>query len=268
MSSGLSIVVCGSVVPDPLQTLEPLAGDKPTLKNESMLPVVLDPWAGHSLYEAANLAKQITGSKVYLVSLGPKAKLQQLMMTIAQKVSFELVVIDAPAGGFTDSAEVAAALAEAIAEIPALDKDNMLLFGGMASAARDAGTTLALVGERLGIEDLFLGVDEIKYREDGSFQVKERIEGGRYQVSECKKAPAVLAWATGNLPEPSNNPQVGMMNMRGIMPALQKAKQITLSGSDLKYGAVEIPNQKRQTRIVKDATPAQIAEELAAWIKA
>src|SRR5215472_11984459 len=89
------IVVCGSIVPDPLQTLEPVAG--PALKNELMLPAVLDPWAAHALYEAAALAEENAGSKVWLVSLGPKAKLQQVMMTVAQKCSFELVALDGPA---------------------------------------------------------------------------------------------------------------------------------------------------------------------------
>ena len=92
MASGLSIVVCAGIVPDPLQTLEPIANAKgPTLKNEMLLPAVLDPWAASALYEAANLASKKPGSKVWLVSLGPKAKLQQVMMTIAQKASFELV---------------------------------------------------------------------------------------------------------------------------------------------------------------------------------
>ena len=57
MSQGYQVIVCGSVVPDPLQTLEPAetpAG--PGLKNEMMLPAWLDPWAGHALYEAAALA--------------------------------------------------------------------------------------------------------------------------------------------------------------------------------------------------------------------
>src|SRR3974377_946916 len=117
------IVVCGSIVPDPLQTLEPVAGPAgPALKNEAMLPAVLDPWAGHALYEAANLAKSAPGSKVWLVSLGPKAKLQQVMMTVAQKVPFELIALDGPAGGFTDAPEVAAQLADAISAIPGLDR--------------------------------------------------------------------------------------------------------------------------------------------------
>src|SRR5512136_2438910 len=104
MSEGFHIVVCGSLVPDPLQTLTPIEGPNgPALKNEMMLPAVLDPWAAHALYEAAHLAKKVTGSKMWLVSLGPKAKLQQLMMTVAQKVPFEWVCLDGSASGFTDS---------------------------------------------------------------------------------------------------------------------------------------------------------------------
>ena len=34
----------------------------PSLKNESMLPAVLDPWAAHALFEAANLARNVAGS--------------------------------------------------------------------------------------------------------------------------------------------------------------------------------------------------------------
>ena len=59
-----SIIVCGSLVPDPLQTLEPIAGPNgPALKNEMMLPSWLDPWAGHALYEAANLAAMISNPR-------------------------------------------------------------------------------------------------------------------------------------------------------------------------------------------------------------
>ena len=65
MSKPINIIVCGSLVPDPLQTLEPVSTPQgPGLKNENMLPSVLDPWAACALYEAANLAKQRPGSKV------------------------------------------------------------------------------------------------------------------------------------------------------------------------------------------------------------
>src|SRR5512147_2716867 len=143
------VVVLGSIVPDPLQTLEPVATPQgPGLKNEQMLPAVLDPWAGHAPYEAANLAAKTPGSKVWLVSLGPKARLQQLMMTVAQKVPFELVALDGSASAFTDPLEVGAALAAAIDKIPGLDRSRLLLFGGCASASRDAGVTLVAAAEK------------------------------------------------------------------------------------------------------------------------
>jgi len=264
MPQPLQIVVCGSIVPDPLQTLEPVAG--PALKNESMLPAVLDPWAGHALYEAANLARTVVGSKVWLVSLGPKAKLQQVMMTVAQKAAFELVALDGPASGFTDAFETAAALAGAIEGIAGLDKSRLLVFGGWESASRGAGATLQMVGERLGIMEQFQGVDRITVRDDGSFEVLERIEGGKHLVSICAAPPAVLGWATGYLGEPRNNPQLGMANMRAILPALQKAKPGALPGTGLCFGSVSLPKQQRETRIVKDMAAEEVAREIVAWI--
>src|SRR3974390_718343 len=186
MTTGYQIVVCGSIVPDPLQTLEPIeAPGGPALKNEMLLPAVIDPWAGHALYEAANLAAKFPGSKVWLISVGAKTKLQQVMMTIAQKVSFELVAIDGPAGGFLDAHATAKILAEAINAIPGLDRSRLLLFGGWESASRGAGVTLQLIGEHLGILDQFQGVDEVNVGADGSLEILERIEGGRHQVSVC-----------------------------------------------------------------------------------
>ena len=264
----LHIVVCGSIVPDPLQTLIPVqTPDGFGLKNEMMLPHVLDPWAGHALYEAAHLAKQAEGSKVYLVSLGQKAKLQQTMMTIAQKVPFELVAVDGSQSGFTDSVKVAEALAIAIETIPGLDKSNLLVFGGWESASRAAGTTMQIVGEKLGIVDQFQGVDEIQLNDNDSFQVLERVEGGQHQVSVCAGPPAVLGWATGNLPEPPNNPQVGMMNMRTVMPAIQKAQSASIKDESFTLKNVEVPAQRRETKIVKDMAPADIAKELVEWLK-
>jgi electron transfer flavoprotein beta subunit len=268
MSLAYQIVVCAGIVPDPLQTLEPAASPTgPALKNELMLPAILDPWASHALYEAANLAKNSPGSKVWLVSLGPKAKLQQVMMSVAQKVPFELVALDGLASGFTEAAEVAAALAEAIQTIPGLDKSKLLVFGGWESASRGAGATMQMLGERVGITDQFQGVDELRVNADGSLEILERIEGGEHQISRCGGPPALMGWATGNLPEPKNNPQVGMTNMRTVMPALQKAKPVKLAGEGLKFKSVTSPKQVRQTKIVKDKSPADIAKEIADWIR-
>jgi electron transfer flavoprotein beta subunit len=268
MPNPLQIVVCGSLVPDPLQTLEPVAGTAgPALKNEMMLPAVLDPWASHALYEAANLARLLTGTKVWLLSLGPKAKLQQVMMSVAQKVPFELVALDGSASGFTDPYETGAGLADALLSLPGLDRTRLLVFGGWESASRGAGITLQVVGERLGILDQFQGVDSLKLDPDGSFTVLERVEGGRHQVARCAGPPALIGWATGSLPEPKNNPQVGMANMRSVMPALQRAKPAKVGAEGVTFTSVTLPKQQRETRIVKDQPPDTIAREIVQWIQ-
>jgi len=268
MSNAYHIVVCAGIVPDPLQTLEPvIAPAGPGLKNEMMLPAVLDPWASHALYEAANLAAHASGSKVWLVCAAPKAKLQQVMMNVAQKACFELIPVDAEANGFADAHEVAKLLAGAIESIPGLDRSKLLLFGGWESASRGAGVTMQIIGEKLGIFEQFQGVDQLTIQADGSFEILERIEGGRHLVSTCQGPPALLGWATGNLPEPKNNPQIGMTNMRTVMPALQKGKAGALPPNELKYLSVTPPKQQRQTRVVKDRPAAEIAAELLEWIE-
>ena len=264
----LNIIVCGSLVPDPLQTLEPVQTPQgPALKNEQMLPSVLDPWAACALYEAAALAASRPGSSVTLVSLGPAAKLRQLMMSVAQKAPFSLVAVNGPAGGFTDPRDTAAELAKAIKSIPGLDLSSTLVFGGCSSASRDAGVTLQVLAEELGVSEFFQAVDALGFKGDDSFEVLERVEGGKYLKTVCNGMPAVVGWATGSLPEPPNNPRTGMMNMPKIMMALGKAPNAAPASGALKYDKTEIPASKRETRIVKDMPEEEIAKEILEWIR-
>jgi len=187
-------------------------------------------------------------------------------MTIAQKVPFALVAVDGPASGFTDAHEVATVLAEAIKGIAGLDLAKTLVFGGWESASRGAGATMQMVGELLGITEQFQGVDQITVQADGAFEVLERIEGGKHQVSVCSAAPAVFGWATGNLPEPRNNPQVGMMNMKTVMPALQRAKAAKVGAEGIVFKSVALPKQMRETRVVKDMPTDEVAREIVEWV--
>jgi electron transfer flavoprotein beta subunit len=124
-----------------------------------------------------------------------------------------------------------------------------------------------MIGERLGILDQFQGVDLLEIEQDGGFRVLERIEGGIHQVSRCAGPPVMVGWATGSLGEPPNQPQIGMQNMRAILPALQRAKAAGLAGGAIEYRSAAIPKQQRETRVVKDLPAGEIAAEIAEWIK-
>ena len=52
-----------------------------------------------------------------------------------------------------------------------------------------------------------------------------------------------------------------------VMPALQKAKPVKLAGEGLAFASVSLPKQRRETRIVKDMAPDDIAREIVEWIK-
>ena len=171
------------------------------------------------------------------------------------------------ATGFTEAGDVASALAGAIDGIADLDRDRMLLFGGWESASRGAGAVMQMVAEKLGITEQFQGVDVFEAAENDQFLIKERIEGGSYLVSECSGCPILLGWATGNLPEPKNNPQVGMMNMPKVMPALQKAANAEITTGGIDYRSVSLPKQGRETRVEKDLSSDEVAKEISEWLK-
>ena len=54
--------------------------------------------------------------------------------------------------------------------------------------------------------------------------------------------------------------------MRGIMPALQKAKPVKIGAEGVKFASVALPKQQRQTKIVKDVPADEIAKEIVAWV--
>jgi len=84
MANVFDIVVCAGLVPDRCKpwNRSPAQAPGSRTKWSARGP---RPWAASALYEAANLAQKNPGSKVWLVSLGPKAKLQQVMMTVARR---------------------------------------------------------------------------------------------------------------------------------------------------------------------------------------
>jgi electron transfer flavoprotein beta subunit len=58
-----------------------------------------------------------------------------------------------------------------------------------------------------------------------------------------------------------------MQNMQKNMPALMQAKPADLSGSSLSFASVQVPQQRRETRIVKDMPVDDMAKEIVEWIK-
>jgi len=69
---------------------------------------------------------------------------------------------------------------------------------------------------------------------------------GRTHQVWCAPRRRVLGWATGNLPEPRNNPQIGMANMRAIMPAAATRQGHAHPQCRPLLRSVNLPRQQRR----------------------
>jgi electron transfer flavoprotein beta subunit len=51
-----------------------------------------------------------------------------------------------------------------------------------------------------------------------------------------------------------------------VKPALQKAAPSPVGTGGVEFAAVQVPKAQRETRIVKDVSPDEIAREIVEWI--
>ena len=131
---------------------------------------------------------------------------------------------------------------QAIEAIPGLDRSRCCS-SAAGNRPRAAPGTMQMVGERLGITDSFRAWTRSRVHDDGSFEILERVEGGRHQVSVCASAPALLGWATGQ-PAGTQEQSPGRHGEHaGVMPALQRAKAYP----SVTYGSATFPRDAAQT---------------------
>ncbi len=256
--------------PTRCRPLEPVMGPAgPGLKNETMLPAVLDPWAGHALYEAAQPREGARrAARSGSSASAPKAKLQQVMMTVAQKVPFELVALDGRPAVSPTRRATAAALADAIDAIPGLDRSRLLVFGGWESASRGAGATMQMVGERLGITDQFQGVDELTVGADGALR-DPRAHRGRAApgVGVRRAARACSAGRPATCPSRRTTRRSAWRTCaRSCRRCRRPSRRRSPMGGA--FASAAVPTQRRETRVVKDLSPDEIAQEIVEWIAA
>jgi len=201
--------------PDPCKRWSRWPARRSVLTNEMMLARPCWTVGRPCPVRSGNLARVAPGSKVWLVALGPKAKLQQVMMTVAQKVPFELgprwtsfrfPIPSRRRRPWRRPSRPFRAGSRPIAGVR-----------WMGSASRGA-VPLADGGRALGIAEQFPGRrpgEGWARRQPGDPGAHRRRAAPGFGV---RRASGRAGLGTGNLPDAANNPQIGMANMRAIMP--------------------------------------------------
>ena len=237
-----------------------------------MLPAVLDPWAGHALYEAAHLAARAS----------PAARSGWWPRPQGQAAAGD--DDGGPEGAVRTGGpgrpgrrlhrrarDVGRSAGRGHAEaIPAWTASRLLLFGGWESASRGAGVTLQMVGERLGHPRPVPGRGRAdRAGRTARCEILERVEGGQHQVSVCAgpaggaglghRQPARAARTTRR----SAWPTCAASCRRCRRPSRRAGRR---RRRDVR-SRWPCPRQQRETRIVKDMTPDEIAREIVEWIR-
>ena len=181
------------------------------LRTRWSLPAVLDPWAASALYEAANLADQDPRQQSLAGLSRPEGK---------AAAGDDDRRAESHALNSCRSTAPSAASATRTPPLPFSPKPSLpfrIWTASTCSSSADGNQPRAAQASRCNLSANVSALaisskvsTRSTMRDDGSFEVLERVEGGSHQVSVCAGAPAVLGWATGNLPDPRNNPQIGM----------------------------------------------------------
>jgi electron transfer flavoprotein beta subunit len=50
------------------------------------------------------------------------------------------------------------------------------------------------------------------------------------------------------------------------MPALQHARPVKIDAAGIVFASVSLPAQRRETKVVKDLSPEEIAKDIVGWI--
>ena len=246
----MKIFVCIKQVPD-TETKIKVLGDQSGI-DPTGIKWVMNPYDEFAVEEAVKLRDANPGSQVWVMSLGPKARVVESLRTALAMGVDEAIVINAD--GYVDSFATAKALAEAIKT----EGGAKVVFSGKLAIDDNASSVSQMVAEFLNIPHTTV-VSKFSY--SGENVVVERdVEGGAKEVVQMM-TPAVVAANKGlNMPRYASLP--------GIMKAKKKTikelemSALGVSGSDVKvkHAQFTLPAEKPAVKMISGDAGAQANE--------
>lgn len=259
----LEIVVCAKQIPDPEAPLSDVSIDAEKKEVIVDAPQVISPFDENAL-EAALLLQEEVDAKVTVLSLGKKVSDTVLRKSLAAGAD-KLILLQDGAFEKLDSHSVACALADAIKKIGDYD----LVLTGRQAGDWDSGQVGLVLGEMLGLPCISLA-REIKV-EDGNVLVKKNISGGYELVRAKMPALVTVSNEVGELRYISRTKMMKMLRKARSIPSWS-CEDFVLTHEELKkMEIIELsspPDMSRNCEFLDGATPDEIADKLAAVLKA
>jgi len=250
----MNILVCVKQVPD-TETKIKVAGSS---IDTNGIKWILNPYDEFAVEEALKIKAAKPEMQVYVMSVGPKARVVEALRTALAMGSDEAVVVDAP--DTLDNLTVAKAIAGAAKKIGSFG----LYLTGKAAIDDNNFSVGQMVAELLDIPHA-TSITKADYTQNGALLERE-VEGGTKEILEVD-FPAMITTNKG-----LNNPRYA--SLPGIMKAKKKTiQELTLAdvGVDansvkVKYTNFELPSERPPVQMISGDAQEQ-ANKLAELLR-
>lgn len=247
----MRVYVCIKQVPD-TDTRIKISGSGDGI-DEGGVKWIINPYDEFAIEEAIRLKEKNPSAQVTAICLGPKARVNNSLLTAMAMGVDDSILIDTPTA--LDSLTTAKALAAAIKK----NGDFHMIFTGKLGIDGNVSATSQMLAEILAIPHVSV-VNAMEYSAD-KFTAKREIEGGGVESYESSY-PALIAANKG-----LNKPRFA--SLPGIMKAKKKPvveiplADLGLSADNVKvrFTSLQMPPARPAVKMIT-GEPAQQAKEL------
>lgn len=227
----MKIFVCLKQVPDTEAKIK-IAGDQNSIDTAG-IKWVMNPYDEFAVEEAVKLRDSQAGSQVFVISLGPKQRVAEVLRTALAMGADEGILVNAPEG--LDSFATAKALAAVIQQ----EGGGKIIFTGKQAIDDNAASVSQMLGEFLNVPHSTV-VSKFTFQDD-KVQVERDVDGGAKEVIQMT-SPAVVGANKGlNMPRYAS------------LPGIMKAKKKVLK--EIEFSSLGVGDSDQKTKHTKFTLP-------------
>ena len=243
----MKIFVCLKQVPD-TETKIKIAADGHAIEPGG-IKWVMNPYDEYAVEEAIKLRDSQPGSQVWVLTLGPKARVTEVLRTALAMGADEGILINAPDS--LDSFSTAKALALVIQQ----EGDAKVIFTGKLAIDDNASSVSQMVAEFLGAPHATV-VSKFTFSPE-NIVVERDIEGGSKEVLQLM-TPAVVAANKGlNMPRYASLPGIMRAKKKVLKEIEFSSLGVSPSDQKTKYSRLSLPPEKPAVKLLQGDAKTQ-----------
>lgn len=246
----MRVFVCIKQVPD-TETRIKLNSDSQGIDTNG-IKWVINPYDEFAIEEAIRFKEANPEARVTAITLGPKARVNNALLTAMAMGADDSILINTEAR--LDALTTAKALAAAIKK----EGDHQLIFAGKLAIDGNVSAVPLMVAELLGIPHASV-VSQTDYSQ-GSVTVRREVEGGTKETFKLKLPAMITANKGLNKPRFASLPGIMKAKKKTIMETTLEDLGINEDDTKVKFTNYELPADRAACKMIEGDPAAQVEE--------